>query len=80
MCLFCWIDSMTSYIKIQEEKILRDIETNPMAATEIVEKELERVDEQIKSVEKKIKELVNEVKDNKVIITTTKWNGWGYDF
>lgn len=65
-------------IKSQEEKIMKEIERNPNAAQEIVEKELRHVDEMIKTQMEKIEVLTKEIKNNKVF-STNSWNGWGYD-
>lgn len=65
-------------IKAREEKILKEIETNPAAAQQILEKEIAQVDDLIKGFETKVEKLTNEVKKNKVVFTTNSWNGWGY--
>lgn len=66
-------------IKKQEKKIMQQIEANPADAQNIIENEMKRVDDMIKTQMQKMENLKTELKNKKVVFTTTEsWNGWGY--
>ena len=66
-------------VKAQETELMTKIDENPESAKEIIENEVERVDEALNALNEKIEKISDEMNKNKVIFTTTTWNGWGYN-
>lgn len=66
-------------VKAQEADIMAKIEANPNEAKVLIEEEVERVDEALNNLTEKIEKLADGINKNKVVFTTTTWNGWGYN-
>lgn len=66
-------------VKAQEADLMAKINEAPEQAQEVIETEMARVDEAINTLNEKVKELSGDINKNKMVFTTSTWNGWGYN-
>lgn len=66
-------------VKAQEADLMAKINETPEQAQEVIENEMARVDEAINALNEKVKELSGDINKNKMVFTTSTWNGWGYN-
>lgn len=66
-------------VKAQEADLMAKINETPEQAQEVIENEMARVDEAINVLNEKVKELSGDINKNKMVFTTSTWNGWGYN-
>jgi hypothetical protein len=73
------LESDIQKVKEQEATLMASIESNPEAAPELIENEINRVDGLISELNEKIETLEVKTKSTPTIFVTSTWNGWNYE-
>lgn len=73
------LESDIQKVKDQEATLMASIESNPEAAPELIENEINRVDGLISELNEKIETLEVKTKSTPTIFVTSTWNGWNYE-
>lgn len=67
-------------IKTEQTDFLNSLDITQQEETKkVLTQELNKVNASIKEINGKINDLSKNFKNNKTFITSTSWNGWGYD-